>query len=110
MESTQLYARASGLAAKIEAEMKAIGCWSEQALPEAAYDFLLTFARDTMSFTQWLQYVLIPRVRQIVADQGDFPARCMVGVQAIREFNGDARASDLTTLLIEFDALFDEPG
>jgi uncharacterized protein YqcC (DUF446 family) len=110
MESIQLYGRAAGLAAKIEAEMKAIGCWSEQALPEAAYDFHQAFARDTMSFTQWLQYVLIPRVRQIVADQDDFPARCRVGVQAIREFDGDARASGLTALLIEFDALLDESG
>jgi uncharacterized protein YqcC (DUF446 family) len=108
MNQAQRYAHAAELAAQIEAEMKAIGCWSEQALPESAYDFRQAFAMDTMAFSQWLQFILIPRVRQIIAAQDEFPSQSMVGVQAVREFDGDARAGRLVSLLSEFDGLFDE--
>lgn len=108
MNREQRYARAAELAAEIEKEMKAIGCWRQETLPEAAYHFHQAFAMDTMTFSQWLQFVLVPRVRQIVAEQGEFPSRSMVGVQAMREFDGDARADRLVSLLSEFDGLFDK--
>ena len=63
MTRENLYPNAARLADEIEAEMKAIGVWRGEALPEAAYQFRQAFAADTMTFTQWLQYVLLPRVR-----------------------------------------------
>jgi uncharacterized protein YqcC (DUF446 family) len=61
-----------------------------------------------MTFAQWLQFVFIPSVRNILGTKGDFPAYSMVGTQAIREFDGDERASRLVQLLNEFDLLFNE--
>ena len=90
----------------IEAEMKRIGYWSAEPLPEEAYDFRETFAMDTMAFSQWLQFILIPRVHQIIEEGGEFPTESMVGVQAVREFDGDENASQLVSLLGEFDRLF----
>ncbi len=104
------YTRAAQLADEVEAELKVIGCWLEDDLPETAYQFQQAFAMDTMTFSQWLQFVLIPRVRQIIAEQGEFPSHSMVGVQAMREFDGDARADHLVALLSEFDGLFGEEG
>jgi prolyl-tRNA editing enzyme YbaK/EbsC (Cys-tRNA(Pro) deacylase)/uncharacterized protein YqcC (DUF446 family) len=106
MNREQSYARAASLAAEIEAELKAIGCWSEEQLPEEAFDFRQAFAMDTMAFSQWLQFVLLPRVHQIIAERDEFPTHSMVGVQAMREFDGDARADRLVSLLNEFDGLF----
>jgi uncharacterized protein YqcC (DUF446 family) len=103
-----IYAQVSAAIAGIEAEMKASGCWSEEKLPDAAYAFHQAFAMDTMAFSQWLQFVFIPRVHQILDERGQFPARSMVGVQALREFDGDAHASGLVSLLSEFDSLFRE--
>lgn len=94
--------------AEIEAEMKRKGYWSTQPLPAEAYDFRQAFAMDTMAFSQWLQFVFIPRVRQILEEQRAFPARSMVGTQAIREFDGDANAAQLISLLNDFDRLFDK--
>ena len=91
---------------EIEAEMKRIGYWSADPLPEEAYDFREAFAMDTMAFSQWLQFILIPRVHQIIAEGGEFPANSMVGAQAMREFDGDADAAHLVSLLGEFDRLF----
>ena len=86
--------------------MKRIGYWSLELLPDEAYEFQQAFAMDTMAFSQWLQFILIPRVRSIIQQKGDFPSESMVGAQAVREFDGDANASGLVTLLSEFDDLF----
>ncbi|WP_224242398.1 YqcC family protein [Hyalangium gracile] len=103
-----VYTRAAEKIAAIEAEMKAIGVWSPQPLPESAYRFQRAFAADTMSFTQWLQFVLIPRVRSIIERGEDFPQGSRIAPQAVREFEGYHRAARLTALLGEFDALFEK--
>lgn len=101
-----LYSAVERKISEIEAEMKRIGYWSLEPLPEEAYDFRQAFGMDTMAFSQWLQYILIPRVRTIIEQKGDFPSESMVGMQAVREFDGDATASGLVKLLSEFDDLF----
>ena len=57
-----LYTRAAQKIADIEAEMKNIGYWSQEPLPEDAYDFRQAFAMDTMAFPQWIQVILAPIV------------------------------------------------
>ena len=94
--------------AGIESEMKRIGYWSVNPLPDQAYEFSAAFAMDTMSFTQWLQFVFIPRVRQVLEERGSFPGESMVGVQAAREFDGDEKADRLVRLLSKFDDFFQE--
>jgi len=103
----KLYARVTRSINEIEAEIKRIGYWSSEPLPESTYRFQAAFAMDTMTFVQWLQFVFIPRVRDIIAQHGTFPSQSMVGVQAMREFDGDEDASRLVSLLTEFDELFD---
>jgi len=94
--------------AAIEAEMRRIGMWQSEPLPEAAYTFQEAFAMDTMAFTQWLQFVFIPRVKSILEAQGEFPSSSSIGTQAIREFDGYDEAGPLMSLLCEFDGLFDD--
>jgi uncharacterized protein YqcC (DUF446 family) len=90
----------------IETEMKRIGYWQEKPLDPDQYDFRAAFARDTMAFTQWLQFIFIPNVRRIIASQGQFPSSSAVATQAVREFDTDNNATPLVSLLSEFDALF----
>ena len=90
---------------EIESEMLRIGMWQEKPLEPEQYDFRAAFAGDTMTFSQWLQFIFIPNVRGAAAS-GKFPASSQVGVRAIREFDGMDEASGLVTLLNEFDALF----
>jgi len=104
--NVSLYSEVAYKISEIEAEMKRIGYWSLELLPDEAYEFQQAFAMDTMAFSQWLQFILIPRVRSIIEQKGDFPSESMVGAQAVREFDGDANASGLVTLLSEFDDLF----
>jgi uncharacterized protein YqcC (DUF446 family) len=87
----------------IEAEMKRIGMWSVAPPPPEAFEFRAAFAMDTMPFVHWLQFIFIPRVREIMAAEGDFPTSSQVGAQAVREFDGINEASGLVSLLSDFD-------
>ena len=93
---------------EIISEMKRIGYWSEAPLPDEAFQFTQAFAMDTMTFPQWLQHILIPRVNSILDEKGDFPDKSMVGTQAIREIDGDETASTLVHLLNEFDRIINQ--
>jgi uncharacterized protein YqcC (DUF446 family) len=92
---------------EIEREMRSIGYWQEEPLPAEAYDFTQAFAMDTMAYSQWLQFIFIPRVRSIIETDGDFPAGSSVGTQAIREFDGSTEAEGLVSLLCEFDRIIE---
>jgi uncharacterized protein YqcC (DUF446 family) len=93
--------------AAIEAEMRRLGLWQDQPLPPEALRDPGAFGMNTMTFPQWLQFVLIPNVRQIIAVRGQFPERSMVGVMAVRNFDGMDEADGLTSMLSAFDALIE---
>ncbi|MBK8270360.1 MAG: YqcC family protein [Planctomycetes bacterium] len=86
--------------------MKRTHMWQDRPLPPEAYQFRRAFAIDTMAYSQWLQFIFIPRVREIIAGKGQFPSVSHVGAQAVREFDGMEEAGELVSLLCQFDALF----
>jgi len=90
----------------IEAEMRRIGLWQEAPLPEQAYRFTQAFAGDTMSCEQWLQFIFLPRVREIAQSHGRFPSHSEVAVYAMRNFDGMDNTSHLQDLLSGFDEMF----
>jgi uncharacterized protein YqcC (DUF446 family) len=92
--------------AAIKQAMRANGMWQAQPLEPEQYEFRQAFGADTMTFSQWLQFVLVPRVELVLSARGTFPSSSSVGTKAIREFDGDPRADELVTLLGEFDQLF----
>jgi uncharacterized protein YqcC (DUF446 family) len=92
--------------AEIEEEMKRIRLWQVEPLGLEKYQFSRAFAGDTMSYEQWIQFILVPRVKQIIETRGQFPGSSAVGAQAIREFDCIDEAAQLVTLLCQFDSLF----
>jgi uncharacterized protein YqcC (DUF446 family) len=101
------YNGASEYADSIEQELKKMGVWSEVRPVEEAFQSTRAFYADTMSFYQWLQFVLLPRIRTIVAERGTFPGRSQIGAYAVRELDGDDAASELVSLLSRFDSFIE---
>lgn len=89
---------------EIEAELRRLYGEPRPPTPEQM-DFKQAFAMDTMAFAQWVEWVLLPRVRELLDTGAPLPTRSMVGTQAVREFDGDPHAGRLTQLLGQFDAL-----
>jgi len=104
--STPLRQNVARYADEIEGEMRSQSLWQDQPLHPEQLNFKQAFGMDTMTFTQWLQFVFLPRVRQAVA-ANQFPQSSSVGAQAVREFDGNPDGNRLVTLLSEFDALFE---
>jgi uncharacterized protein YqcC (DUF446 family) len=100
------YAAVSAKLAAIKQAMRANGTWQAQPLEAEQYEFHQAFGADTMTFSQWLQFVLVPRVELVLSSRSTFPSNSSVGTKAIREFDGDPRSDSLVTLLCEFDQLF----
>lgn len=92
--------------AEIENEMKRIGLWRDEPLREEQYEFRQAFAMDTMTFSQWLQFIFVPKVKGIIAAGDKFPGQSEVGAQAFREFVAWNDTERLLGLLDEFDSLF----
>ena len=103
---TPLQEKAAQYADRIEAEMRRIGMWQTTPLRPDQLNFKQAFAMDTMAFSQWLQFIFLPRVREAIA-ANRFPSSSSVGTQAVREFDGCPEADHLLALLLEFDSLFE---
>jgi uncharacterized protein YqcC (DUF446 family) len=76
--------------------------------PAAAFQSKRAFFGDTMSFYQWLQWVLLARVRDIIATRGSFPSSSSVGAYAVRELDDCDEASQLIHSLCEFDRFIED--
>ncbi len=104
----EIYQLVSTKAGEIEAELKRLGRWSQNTLPDEVFENMGAFGSNTMSFEQWIQFVLIPRIREIVEEQGDFPAESNLAPYAIRYFDGDSDAHPLWQMLDDLDQLINQ--
>jgi uncharacterized protein YqcC (DUF446 family) len=97
------YKRSAYYAGRIERELRGLNGWQDASLPDTAYTSETAFFADTMTFYQWLQFVLLPRVREIIDQRGSFPAESYVAAYAVRELDGVPGANALVHTLSEFD-------
>ena len=100
-----IHERAGWLCDAIEAELRQTERWDAQPLPVSAYDNMGAFGANTMRFEQWLQFVLLPRLRETAGEGGEFPQGSMIAAYATQVFDGDAEVRNLQALLGELDAL-----
>ena len=89
----------------IEAELRGLGAWQAEPPPQEVIDNGGAFGMNTMAFTQWLQFVLVPRLRAVAAGTAAVPPGSQVGAHAVREFDGWYEAAGLNQLLIGLDDL-----
>jgi uncharacterized protein YqcC (DUF446 family) len=108
MDTFQLYELVLIKANEIETELRRLNRWSLVALPSEKFHDMGAFGEKTMSFEQWLQFILIPRINEIVETKGEFPEGSMLAPYAIRYFDGDTEADDLHQLLYDLDTLINK--
>lgn len=94
----------------IEAEMRRIGLWNVEPISDEQRRIGGAFGTGSMSFTQWLRWVFVPRVNALLESRAVLPEHSAVGAQAAREWGFspiEVETLRLESLLAEFDALFD---
>ncbi|MEM0955537.1 MAG: YqcC family protein [Pseudomonadota bacterium] len=90
----------------VEAHLRQLGLWQEQSPPEEAFESTQPFFIDTLSFDQWLQFVFLPTMYQLIEDNAAFPTECAIAPMAEEFFRGSALASrGLEVTLAQVDRL-----
>lgn len=88
---------------RIEMMMQAIGLYSDQRPDDSAFDSSVPFCYDTMSFLEWLQWVMFPRTFEMIEKQLPLPTVCEIHPLAEEEFKSLEQETD--TLLAEIEVL-----
>ncbi len=92
--------------AAIEAILRREGRWSETPPPPEALASEMPFCHDTLPFEHWLQWVLIPRLRQLESTGQPLPRGSAIApyAEVMLERSGWGSAA-LVARLRELDAL-----
>jgi uncharacterized protein YqcC (DUF446 family) len=94
------------LLVELEAAMKAVGQWSDKAPSAEAMASVEPFACDTLSFAQWLQFIFIPRLGQLIAEEGELPRQSDIAAMAEMVWAEHARSlAEVFRLLRQIDGL-----
>ena len=72
-------------------ELHAMGLWQEQNPAPQALASVEPFAVDQLSFTQWLQFIFLPRMEQLIETESPLPQSCNIAPMAEESFKVDDR-------------------
>jgi uncharacterized protein YqcC (DUF446 family) len=70
---TEAPARLAALMDELEAELRGLGLWQQS--PPPVLTSALPFCADVLRFTEWLQWVFVPRTRALLDAGGPLPSR-----------------------------------
>lgn len=91
----------------IERELRVAGLWADVAPSAQALASSAPFCVDTLPFEQWLQWVFLPRMKQIVEQEWPLPRVSGLGPMAEVAYAGRPLAG-LIEALGRFDQLLSE--
>jgi uncharacterized protein YqcC (DUF446 family) len=70
--------RVAELLSAIEAELRRLDLWESSPPAFSALQSVLPFCCDTLYLSQWLQWILIPRLRALLRDGCALPEACAI--------------------------------
>lgn len=86
--------------------MRSQGRWEGQRPPEEALLSTQPFAVDTLAFDQWLQWIFIPKLNELLVMQLPLPGNCAIGPMAEEVYGADDPVAGRITLIVsEIDSL-----
>ncbi len=90
MKTEEELTRIALLLDEIELELRRLGYWQGDAgCPDAqAFCSTVPFCLDTMEFQQWLEYVLIARLRELMSKDRPLPERMLTAPMAQEVWRG----------------------
>lgn len=108
-EMDRVYGRIADLSLLLEAEMRRLDLWSSERPSQQALASTQPFCIDTLTFPEWLQFVFLEKVQEIVRQQAPLPESSAIAPLADEYFR-EAKGSsgDIINLLMRFDRLISE--
>lgn len=90
---------------RLEATMRAAEEWEAVAPPEQLLASPEPFCYDTLTFLQWVQWIMIPRMRQILQNYEDLPESSAILPYAEEFVPEGQHSQELLRLISRFDEL-----
>ena len=95
----------------IESELRTLGLWEPIPPSARALASEQPFCVDTLTLPQWLQFMLLPRLYELLEGEEGLPERCGVAPMAEEYFKGSELATDtLIVALQEIDITLSGEG
>ncbi len=89
----------------IEADLRQLRLWQSAAPDSAALASTEPFCFDTLTLPQWLQFVFIPRMYELLESDANLPENCAIAPMAEEYFSGsDLLARPLLVHLASLDS------
>lgn len=90
----------------IEAQLRQLGLWDKIPPSTDALASDQPFCVDTLSLPQWLQFIFLPTLYQMLEDEQQLPERCGIAPMAEEFFRGSNLAiAELVEALEQVDEL-----
>ncbi|MCL4408963.1 MAG: YqcC family protein [Gammaproteobacteria bacterium] len=76
---------------QLEAELKAAKLWQAKPPSVQALQSSAPFASDTLDFHQWLQFILIPTLNNLIDQRAALPNAIAISPMAVEVWRGQLR-------------------
>lgn len=101
-----IYQQTATLMANLQTELTRLNYWQTDPLPASAFASTAPFCCDTMTLQQWLQFVFMPKMLQLIIEQQPLPRKIAIAPFAEIAFaNESSTVQPLIQLLKEIDTL-----
>ena len=88
---------------ELQNQLTQLGMWQQSPIDAAALNSDQPFCVDTMSFPQWLQFILVPRLTALVEGNLPLPRGSQIYPMAELYFTGTANANPVLQVIQDID-------
>ncbi|MBR9726780.1 YqcC family protein [Shewanella intestini] len=103
-----MYVELKNQLVELEKQLKLLQLWSAQAISAQALASTAPFACDTMTFEQWLQFIFIPKMQQLMAAKMPLPTNMAIAPMAEHVWQSMPERHSIIELLRVLDALVNQ--
>ena len=97
------YRRLTDLLIAVEQELRVMQLWELQSPPPEALASVAPFAVDHLSFSQWLQFLFLPRTYEMIETSAPLPNSCSIAPMAEEFFKVEQR--EAATIILKLAAI-----
>ncbi|WP_226648471.1 YqcC family protein [Microbulbifer variabilis] len=84
---------------QLEAELRRMALWQEEIPTAEALASTEPFCVDTLTLPQWLQFIFLPRMHQLIEGEMPLPRQCGIAPIAEEFFKDRGGAEPLVVIL-----------
>ncbi|RPA62764.1 YqcC family protein [Shewanella frigidimarina] len=103
-----LYLASHNYLIKLEQLLKGFQLWSDTSPPVSALTSTAPFSCDVMAFEQWLQFIFIPKMTELVVQRQPLPTNMALAPMAEHVWQGMHYGDVLIAQLQQFDTLLSQ--